>query len=226
MNKFQIIIPVFRYQEYLDKCIDSIRIQEYPKELIKIHIIDDFSDEPLKINGNELDINLIRNEERLYAGYNRFKIFTNCKDDDIIIFLDGDDWLSDSQVLQVINDTFNNNKIHWSISNHKIYKNSKIKVLPVFVNLPLEISKPRICHLRCGYGYVWNNMEIDWLKKDNKIIKWMTDWNENIYALKHYGQPFKIESSLSVYNNDSSKTRNENKDYYEMINWFDSKSVK
>ena len=65
MNKFQIIIPVFKYQEFLDKCIDSIINQEYPKDLIKIHIIDDFSDEPLKINCNELDINLIRNKEKI-----------------------------------------------------------------------------------------------------------------------------------------------------------------
>lgn len=224
MNKFQFIIPTYKSQKYLDKCLESIENQEYPKELIKATIIDDYSPIKLSIIKTSFNTKLIRNEKRMYAGYNRYIAYSNCNDNDIIIFLDGDDWLVDSKCLKIINRIYQNNKINWSISNHKLYKNDKLKVLPTFVNLPLENDKPKICHLRCGYGYVWNKMNIEWIKLDNyNFIKWMTDWNENLYALKNYGQPFKIDCSLSVYNLDTSKTKKENDNYQEMITLFKNK---
>ena len=83
--------------------------------------------------------------------FNRFIVYSKCEDNEIIIFLDGDDWLSDCKCLTVLNNIYNENDIKWSISNHKVYKDEKLKVIPSFVNLPLESEKPKICHLRSGY---------------------------------------------------------------------------
>ena len=98
--------------------------------------------------------------------------------------------------------------------------NGKLNLLPVNVKVPKEIDKPYICHLRCGYGYVWNKMDINWIKMDGNFIRWMSDWNEILYALNNYGQPFKINTSLIVYNLESNKTKNENNNYKNMINFF------
>ena len=62
-------------------------------------------------------------------------------------------------------------------------------------------------------------MNINWIRYQDNYVKWMTDWNENIFAIKNFGQPFKINSSLSIYNQDTTKTRKENKNYKEMINF-------
>ena len=224
MKRFHIIIPTYKYQDFLNKCLESIENQDYPKDLIKATVIDDCSPNKLQLIKTSFDCEIIRNIERRYAGYNRYLIYSASNDNDILVFLDGDDWLTDSKCLNVINTIYQNNDIHWSISNHKLYQNGHLKVLPRYVKLPLQINKPKICHLRCGYGYVWNKMNIDWIKlDDNKFIKWMTDWNENIYALKNHGEPFKINTSLSVYNLDTSKTRKENNDYQTMIDWFINK---
>lgn len=223
MNRFHIISPCFNHQEYLNKCIKSIEEQDYPKEKIIMTIVDDYSKVPLTTFENSFFIKKIRNKERMHPGFNRYLCIKETNDNDIIVFLDGDDWFSDSKCLKVLNQIYNENKIHWSISNHKIFKNDKLKIVPVNVNLPLEVDKPKICHLRAGYGYVWNKMDIDWLIFNNEYIKWMTDWNENLYALKNFGQPYKINSSLSVYNQDTSKTRKENKNFNEMIKFFKNK---
>ncbi len=223
MNKFHIITPCYNHQLYLDRCIESIENQDYPKDLIKMTIIDDNSLIPLKTKETSFNLKIIKNKIRMHPAYNRYIVYNNVNDNDIIVFLDGDDWLSDNKCLHTINNVYQNNKISWSISNHKIYKNKKTKIIPSYVDLPLLVGKPKICHLRCGYGYVWNKMEESWIKKNNKYIKWMTDWNENLFALKNYGQPFKIESSLSIYNQDTSKTRKENNDYKEMIKFFSFK---
>lgn len=222
-NKFHIISPCYNFQNYLDKCIESVELQEYPKDLITMTIIDDYSDIPLKTKEVTFNLKIIRNNERMHPAFNRFIVYSKCDDNEIIIFLDGDDWLSDFKCLSVLNNIYNKNDIKWSISNHKVYKDQKLKVIPSFVNLPLESDKPKICHLRSGYGYVWNKINIDWIKYNNSFIKWMTDWNENIYAIKHFGQPYKINSSLCVYNQDSSKTRKENNNYKEMINFISNK---
>ena len=70
-----------------------------------------------------------------------------------------------------------------------------------------------------------NNDKECWIKKDNKFIKWMTDWNENLYALKYFGLPYKINSCLCVYNQDTNKTRTENNNFKEMINFFKNKFI-
>ena len=225
MNKFHIISPCYNHQCYLDKCIDSIESQDYPKDLISMTIIDDNSKTPLKTKETSFCLKIIKNKERMYPAYNRYIEYSKVKDRDIVIFLDGDDWLTDEKCLSTINQIYQENKIHWSISNHKIYKNDRLKVLPSFVDLPLVIDKPKICHLRSGYGYVWNKMDIDWIKYQGNYIKWMTDWNENLFALKNYGPAYKINSSLSVYNQDTSKTRKENNNYREMINYFKEKTL-
>ena len=224
MKRFHIIIPAYKYQEFLNRCLESIENQDYPKDFIKATVIDDCSPNKLSLIKTTFDCKIVRNTERRYAGYNRYSIYKKSNDNDILVFLDGDDWLTDSKSLKVIKKIYEENNIHWSISNHKLYQNSNLKVLPRNVKLPLEINKPKICHLRCGYGYVWNKMEVNWIKvnKDD-YIKWMTDWNENLYALKNYGEPFKINTSLSVYNLDTSKTRKENKNYHEMIKFFINK---
>jgi len=226
MNTFQIIIPVYKYQIFLDKCLESIECQDYPKNLIKAVVIDDFSPEPLKLIKTSFKVDLIRNKDRMYAGYNRYMQYSKSNDKDILIFLDGDDWLTDNKCLKIINKIYRENNIHWSISNHKLYKNEKLKIIPNTVNLPLLTDKPKICHLRCGYGYVWNKMNSDWIKiNNNEYIKWMTDWNENLFALKNFGPPFKISCSLSVYNLDTTKTKNENKNYSDMISIFKNKMI-
>jgi len=224
MNKFKFIIPAYNCQNFLNKCLDSIEIQDYPKELIEATVIDDCSEFPLCTKQYSFSINLQRNKKRMYPAFNRFQIYSNSNDDDIIIFLDGDDWLADNLVLSILNKIYRKNKIHWTISNHKLFFNSKLKVKPCFVGKSIS-GKPKICHLRTGYGYVWNKMPIKWIKKDNENIKWMSDWNENLWALKNYSNPYKINSSLCVYNLDTSKTRKENKDYHEMIEYFDGKML-
>ena len=223
MNKFEIIIPAYNCQNYLDKCLNSIEIQDYPLDLVNVTIIDDNSNKPLEIKKHSFTFELIRNNQRMYAGYNRFIKYSKCKDNDIVVFLDGDDWFTDTKCLKVINKIYSNNNISWSISNHKIFKNNKTKIIPTFINIPLEPLKPKIAHLRCGYGYVWNKMTDDDLKVNGEYIKWMTDWNENLFAIKNYGQPYKISSSLAVYNLDTSKTKKENDNYQEMLNWFKNK---
>ena len=226
MKKFLIIIPIYISKqsdiEYLNLCIKSIEKQEYSKSLINVVIIDDNSIIPIKIN-TDLNHKLIRNKERMYPAFNRYHQYKLCPDNDIIIFLDGDDWFVDSKCLKILNNIYSNSEIRWSVSNHKTFKSKKLDILPKSVKVPIEIDKPYICHLRCGYGYVWNKMDINWIKMDGEYIKWMSDWNEILYALKNYGQPYKINTSLIVYNLESNKTKNENNNYKNMINFFKSK---
>lgn len=223
MKKFNIIIPVYNHKEFLKKCLNSIEIQEYPKELIFVYIIDDNPNDKYNVPKHNFEIFYKKNKERMHPAFNRYSIYTKINDNDLILFLDGDDWLVDSKVLNLLNNIYSNNDICWSISNHKLFKNGNIRVKPYFVNSKLIIDKPCICHLRCGYGYIWNKMKIDWIIMNKKYIKWMSDWNENLFALKYHGQPFKINSSLCVYNLDTVKTKNENTNYNEMIVYFKNK---
>lgn len=222
-HKFKFIIPVYNNPKYLEFCLNSIEKQDYNKDLIDVIVIDDNSDDKLILTEYSFKLQIINNKERMYPAYNRYIGYSKALDNELVVFLDGDDWLTDETILSLINKIYLENKIDWSISNHKLFSNGRIKIKPCFVSKNIRNSRPKICHLRVGYGYVWNKMPESWIKKDNNIIKWMTDWNENIWALNNYGEPYKINCSLSVYNMDTSKTRRENKDYFEMEKYFKNK---
>jgi len=57
-----VIIPVFNRPSQLDKCIDSLCGQSYPKEKIEILVVDDGSTAPLNQNSFPSQVRLIRQE--------------------------------------------------------------------------------------------------------------------------------------------------------------------
>lgn len=115
-NKFIIIVPVYNSEKYIQKCLESILTQNYDNyELV---VIDDCSidktTEILKNLNKNYKFNLIINEERIGSPLSNFikGIDYLLKDkEDILITVDGDDWLSYDGVLSYLNDIYQDNNI-------------------------------------------------------------------------------------------------------------------
>lgn len=71
-------------------------------ELVKTYIHD---------NSMENKVLLIRNEKRQGALCNQYNAIHSCRDTDLIIILDGDDWLADNQVFAYVNSVYSNQRI-------------------------------------------------------------------------------------------------------------------
>lgn len=132
MNKFIIIVPVYNAEEYIEKCLFSILDQSY--NYYELIVIDDGSTDqtPYIINS-------------LYGHY-RFSIHTNPSNngsplanfvqgvhlrsrnpEDILITVDGDDWLSSDNVLSYLNKVYQDPNIYLTYGQYQpasdLYKN-------------------------------------------------------------------------------------------------------
>lgn len=94
-QRIVVVTPVYNAENYIEKCIQSVHTQDYDNW--KMYIIDDCStDATYKVASKyESDrIVIHRNGENKGAVRNQIvTIKNNCQADDIIMLLDGDDWL-------------------------------------------------------------------------------------------------------------------------------------
>ena len=99
-------------KNYCIKNLDSTINQEYSN--YRIIWIDDASDDGTpEIVGEYLKkkdlinkVTFIKNKERCWAAQNYYTAIHTCKDNEIILIVDGDDWLTHNNVLQVVNKAY------------------------------------------------------------------------------------------------------------------------
>ena len=219
MNSFVFIIPGYNNNKWIKKCFQSIESNKYIYK--RVIYIDDCSTEQILIPKVNFNVTIIKNKLRCGPAYSRYIGIKKAKNHEIIIFLDGDDWLAHNNVLEILNQNYQSKNVYWTVSNYRRYINGSIEIIPTIVKLPLKKNSPCRCHLRSGYAWIWKNLPIDWILYNGLFLKYMTDFNENLWAIKKVGQPKKLENVLVIYNCDNIKTTDENKKLYKysIKNW-------
>ena len=111
-NKIKIIVPSYNNEEWVEYNLASILNQTYTN--YKVVYIDDASTDSTyekvkEIVGELPNWNVIKNSENKGATYNYFHNLNSYVEDpeEIIIHLDGDDWLYDETVLEKLNNFYN-----------------------------------------------------------------------------------------------------------------------
>lgn len=115
-NKISVVTPVYNAEKYINKCILSVAQQDYTN--YKMYIIDDCSTDSTyhyakqTINSLPADIRknfeLIKNDVNKGAVRNQVETIIDKCGDDIIMLLDGDDWLiNDPTIFDMYNNIYN-----------------------------------------------------------------------------------------------------------------------
>ena len=108
-QKIVIISPTYNSERYINNCIESVVSQDYDNyEMI---VIDDASTDNTYNIAKQWEsdkIKVIRNEENKGAVRNQIEsIRKYCKEDDIVMFLDGDDsFINDNEILHYYNNLY------------------------------------------------------------------------------------------------------------------------
>lgn len=106
-NRFIILVTVHNSKEWIKKCLDSVISQDYKN--YRLLIIDDHSIDGTWDIVSKYDTCIVRNDTNMvhslinaYTGLRAFFF----DPEDIIVHLDGDDWLADNSVLSYLNEVY------------------------------------------------------------------------------------------------------------------------
>jgi glycosyltransferase involved in cell wall biosynthesis len=106
-NKFIVLITVHNSVEWIKKCLDSVLSQDYKN--YRLLIIDDHSTDGTWDIVSKYDACIVRNDTNMV--HSLLNMVTGLKafffdPEDIIVCLDGDDWLYDNTVLSYLNEVY------------------------------------------------------------------------------------------------------------------------
>lgn len=217
---FCFVVPSFNNEKNYTRNLDSIFKQNY--DFFRIIYIDDVStDNTYDLVETYIKKNNLLNKTRLLKQYcnqkqgaSRFICYQASYDDEILVMLDGDDWLYDHNVLTTLNETYKKNNLLASYGSFYVYENGKISSsLKGKKKFPEDEIKNKTYrkydwisqHLRTGYAKLFKNIKINDLLHDDKFYEISTDLAEMFPVLEMADKlHMNIQKPLYVYNKDNS----------------------
>lgn len=222
--KFVIVIPSYNNEAYVEKNLFSIFGQKYPYYRV-IYLDDNSLDKTNSLvkeivtKVNKWDIfSLYRQRVRCYASGNRYFAYHLCKDDEILVMLDGDDWFSNRNVLTRLSIEYQKGSLV-TYGSYRFYENNRISG-GIYGNeiFPNEVLKNRTFrhyrwtsqHLRTGYARLFKQIKIvDLMDLENNFLRCCTDLAEMMPVLEMASPKITmIPEPLYIYNKDASLENN------------------
>ena len=211
MHSFVIVIPSYNNKEYCEKNLLSALNQHYPA--FRILYTDDCStdgtpDEIQKIidqNDCEHKVKLIKNLSRLGAMHNMYNMVHYCDNSEIIVVLDGDDWLSHPNVLTRLSCEYD--KGAWITYGQ--FQESISGALGCSRSIPKHVidtgsyRRFRWCssHVRTYYAGLFKHINVQDMKIDDEWLKMSSDLAAMFPMLEMAGQRQSfIPDILYIYN--------------------------
>jgi glycosyltransferase involved in cell wall biosynthesis len=207
-----IVTCVWNAEKYIGLCIDSILEQNFTD--YRVFIIDDVSTDKTidiikqKISG-DTRFSFIQNNIKKFKLKNLDDIISNTnsmQNDDIIVELDGDDWLSRKNALEIVSRTYSKNP-------DLLIANSKFKFIDNRPGFSTRVDIPFIRHINFCFSHLrtwkcslWRSVNkkyfIDPRTVDNTYFKITADMAYSLPMLELAGQHryIHIPEVLLIYN--------------------------
>jgi glycosyltransferase involved in cell wall biosynthesis len=168
-----ILTGFYNAEKYVERSILSIMGQSYKD--FKCYITHDMSTD----SSVEIIQDLIKNDERfvlvneyekkLYQAGNfdrSIRYNTEIKDDEVLIEVDGDDWLPDSKVFHRINEVYKDPNV-WIANGSFKYSNGQYGFSSPQTNFDnLRASRFTASHIRTWRAFLWRNIKEEDLRDD------------------------------------------------------------
>lgn len=111
-NRILVVSSMYNVHKWIKRTINSVTMQEYDN--YRYLLVDDLSDDGTYEMAKELEsqndkVTVLRADQKKYSLRNIYDGIHahNPEPDDIIVTLDGDDWLSNKRVFNILNDKYN-----------------------------------------------------------------------------------------------------------------------
>lgn len=172
-SHFKIIIPMFNCSLWATKCLDSVIKQKY-KDWQAIVAIDPSTDNTVEVVSSFLKSNrghniiLLNNNVRKHVPKNQIDAIdaANPNNEDVLIFLDGDDWLYDNTVLDYLNHVYSDESIWITWGNYVYSHNNKVGgASGIYPNTNNIRNVWQFSHLKTFKYFLWKNINHSDLKQ-------------------------------------------------------------
>ena len=210
---FNIVVPVFNAEKYIEKCLNSIIKQSYKK--FQVLIVDDCSTDgsyeiALSICNNYKNFNILKNNRRIGALNNIYNLLSReikYPSETIDILIDGDDYLYSGDVLNILNEKYLKTNCLVTYGSHLSSKGVQGKKYPRFIrkfNLFREYFW-YASHLKTFRHDLWLSINyLDLLDKNGQYysVAWDLAIMFPILEMAGNRQEF-VEDVLYVYNDEN-----------------------
>ena len=212
-TKFHFVVPCYNVQSWLYRCLASIKKQTYDNYTVTV-VNDVSTDNTANVfdkhfKGDER-YKIINNKEKNYALKNIDIAIQsiNSNPDDIIIVLDGDDWLSSEDVLNLLNKIYVEEKVFLTYGSYQYYPMGTKGVEPseypksVIDNNDYRNDEWRASHLRTFKALLWDKIDKkDLMDDDGEYYKMTYDQAMMLPMLEMVGPLARyVPEVLHVYN--------------------------
>lgn len=210
-RKIAIVIPSYQNSKWYERNLSSVLSQEYNNYRV-IYTDDCSSDktgeivEQFKEKNNFDNLEVIKNKSRVGAMENLYNMIHSCDDDEIIITLDGDDWLSHEKVLSKINQVYSDGNTWMSYGQYKDHPHGGrgcSTQIPAHITQRNAFRKHRWCssHLRTFYTWLFKRIKKEDLMQGGKFYTMTWDLAFMFPMLEMSGPKAKfIPDILYIYN--------------------------
>jgi glycosyltransferase involved in cell wall biosynthesis len=215
MKQFKIIVPSFNSVDYIEKTLSSIEMQSWKD--YAVCVIDDAS--TLK---KQREIILAfckknqwpyrfheKNYGALYGMVHVLKEDLTCDDDDVIVVLDGDDWLANDSALETLHKVYVENDVYltWGQCERYPAGNPPMKYAQAIPEMVIKQKLFRnipfvFWHLATFKYYLWRNIRDEDLRDINgEYFRYYKDKATLYPMLEMAGDKIKfISETLAIYN--------------------------
>lgn len=211
-KKFVIVIPSYKNSKWCERNIQSCINQNYKK--YRVLFIDDNSpddtyDKVLAVvnkSDKKDKFSIVKNTTRVGALENLYNMIHSCDDNEIVLTLDGDDWLSDENVLNKLNQVYKNENVWMTYGQYKNYPDGGTGVSTLIPDSVIESNSFRrhtwsSSHLRTFYTWLFKKIERKDFMYDGKFFP--SAWDQTIMfpmlEMAGYRSKF-ISDILYIYN--------------------------
>lgn len=209
-----VVVTSYNNKDWYQLNLNSIFVQQYSN--YRVIYIDDLStdgtgklvEDYIKERGQEDRVRLIHNTQRLLAGANHDYAIRSCKDDEIVIILNGDDWFAHDGVLYFINRIYADPNIWLTYGQYQVYPSGQLGhccAMPedIIKNNAFRTYISTPSHLRTFYAGLYKQIKIDDLLYEGEYLK-MTEDLAMMYPMMEMARDghFKfVPDILLTYNN-------------------------